>query len=309
MTIADPTGQPAAAAVLAAKRRVTAPRPAARRPDRCGGARACRHDLVEPARFPGRCGRLRRALSFSASRGDGRPVAARGGRRPYPGQGTALRPARACRRRDGDARGGARRGGPHPAGRRDPAARSRAGRGCSSSPTPSPRPCRSAATSARSTPCSMSSSRSPGGSLSGAAHSRNRRSMLKLIGQTLLVQHRVSGRVARSRKSPTCYGIVPTSSASTPASRTNTSSRSAPARSSESWTSSPRPRGRSPTSIDADRSTRLEMVVVLLILAEILLTHRADRLLAALARVGRRNRRRQAPVEWSYRPLVGGLHD
>src|SRR5271166_2272762 len=52
-----------------------------------------------------------------------------------------------------------------------------------------------------------------------------RRAMLRLIGQALLVQHRVSGRVA-VEESPTSFGTGPISNASTPGSRTNTSSRS-----------------------------------------------------------------------------------
>ena len=68
-----------------------------------------------------------------------------------------------------------------------------------SSPTRWPRPWRWPATSARSTRCSTSSSRSPPGSPHRPA-AVQAQSMLRLIGQALLAQHRVSGRVAVEEK-------------------------------------------------------------------------------------------------------------
>ena len=54
-----------------------------------------------------------------------------------------------------------------------------------------------------------------------------RHAMLRLIGQALLAQHRVSGRVAVEEK-PDVLGTTPSSNASTRAWRTNASSASAP---------------------------------------------------------------------------------
>lgn len=100
---------------------------------------------------------------------------------------------------------------------------------------------------------------------------RDRRSMLKLIGQTLLVQHRVSGRVAVEEKPDVLWDRPDLERLH--------------ARLEDEYELKERAQtlkrkldviaetARALTDIiDADRSTRLEVVVVLLILAEILLT-------------------------------------
>ena len=100
---------------------------------------------------------------------------------------------------------------------------------------------------------------------------RNRRSMLKLIGQTLLVQHRVSGRVAVEEKPDVLWDrpdlerlYARLEDEYELKERAGTLKRKLDviAETARALTD----------IIDADRSTRLEMVVVLLILAEILLT-------------------------------------
>ena len=100
---------------------------------------------------------------------------------------------------------------------------------------------------------------------------RSRRSMLKLIGQTLLVQHRVSGRVAVEEKPDVLWDrpdlerlYARLEDEYELKERAGTLKRKLDviAETARALTD----------IIDADRSTRLEMVVVLLILAEILLT-------------------------------------
>lgn len=100
---------------------------------------------------------------------------------------------------------------------------------------------------------------------------RNRRSMLKLIGQTLLVQHRVSGRVAVEEKPDVLWDrpdlerlYARLEDEYELRERADTLKRKLDviAETARAMTD----------IIDADRSTRLEMVVVLLILAEIFLT-------------------------------------
>ncbi|MCX8256330.1 hypothetical protein RHAL1_02760 [Beijerinckiaceae bacterium RH AL1] len=100
---------------------------------------------------------------------------------------------------------------------------------------------------------------------------RNRRSMLKLIGQTLLVQHRVSGRVAVEEKPDVLWDrpdlerlYARLEDEYELKERAGTLKRKLDviAETARALTD----------IIDADRSTRLEVVVVLLILAEILLT-------------------------------------
>lgn len=100
---------------------------------------------------------------------------------------------------------------------------------------------------------------------------RNRRSMLKLIGQTLLVQHRVSGRVAVEEKPDVLWDrpdlerlYARLEDEYELRERADTLKRKLDviAETARAMTD----------IIDADRSTRLEMIVVLLILAEIFLT-------------------------------------
>ena len=100
---------------------------------------------------------------------------------------------------------------------------------------------------------------------------RNRRSMLKLIGQTLLVQHRVSGRVAVEEKPDVLwdrpdlerlYARLEDEYELKERAQTLKRKLDVIAETARALTD----------IIDADRSTRLEVVVVLLILAEILLT-------------------------------------
>ena len=100
---------------------------------------------------------------------------------------------------------------------------------------------------------------------------RSRRSMLKLIGQTLLVQHRVSGRVAVEEKPDVLwdrpdlerlYSRLEDEYELKERAGTLKRKLDVIAETARALTD----------IIDADRSTRLEMVVVLLILAEIMLT-------------------------------------
>ncbi len=100
---------------------------------------------------------------------------------------------------------------------------------------------------------------------------RDRRSMLKLIGQTLLVQHRVSGRVAVGEKPDVLWDrpdlerlYARLEDEYELRERADTLKRKLDviAETARALTD----------IIDADRSTRLEVVVVVLILAEILLT-------------------------------------
>ena len=100
---------------------------------------------------------------------------------------------------------------------------------------------------------------------------RRRRSMLKLIGQTLLVQHRVSGRVAVEEKPDVLwdrpdlerlYARLEDEYELKERAETLKRKLDVIAETARALTD----------IIDADRSTRLEIVVVLLILAEILLT-------------------------------------
>ena len=95
-------------------------------------------------------------------------------------------------RADGDEPVEAGRPDPH----QEPVARAISGR----SPTRWRNRWRWRATSARSTGCSTSSSRSRCSSPSSGRPPFNRRAMLQLIGQALLAQHRVSGRVAVEEK-------------------------------------------------------------------------------------------------------------
>ena len=101
--------------------------------------------------------------------------------------------------------------------------------------------------------------------------SRDRRSMLKLIGQTLLVQHRVSGRVAVGEKPDVLwdrpdlerlYARLEDEYELRERAETLKRKLDVIAETARALTD----------IIDADRSTRLEVVVVVLILAEILLT-------------------------------------
>ena len=100
---------------------------------------------------------------------------------------------------------------------------------------------------------------------------RSRKSMLKLIGQTLLVQHRVSGRVAVEEKPDVLwdrpdlerlYARLEDEYELKERAQTLKRKLDVIAETARALTD----------IIDADRSTRLELVVVLLILAEILLT-------------------------------------
>ena len=100
---------------------------------------------------------------------------------------------------------------------------------------------------------------------------RSRRSMLKLIGQTLLVQHRVSGRVAVEEKPDVLwdrpdlerlYARLEDEYELRERAETLKRKLDVIAETARALTD----------IIDADRSNRLEVVVVLLILAEILLT-------------------------------------
>lgn len=100
---------------------------------------------------------------------------------------------------------------------------------------------------------------------------RNRRSMLKLIGQTLLVQHRVSGRVAVEEKPDVLwdrpdlerlYARLEDEYELKERAQTLKRKLDVIAETARALTD----------IIDADRATRLETVVVLLILTEILLT-------------------------------------
>lgn len=100
---------------------------------------------------------------------------------------------------------------------------------------------------------------------------RDRRSMLKLIGQTLLVQHRVSGRVAVEEKPDVLwdrpdlerlYARLEDEYELKERAETLKRKLDVIAETARALTD----------IIDADRSNRLELVVVLLILAEILLT-------------------------------------
>ena len=100
---------------------------------------------------------------------------------------------------------------------------------------------------------------------------RSRRSMLKLIGQTLLVQHRVSGRVAIGEKPDVLwdrpdlerlYARLEDEYELRERAETLKRKLDVIAETARALTD----------IIDADRSTRLEVVVVVLILAEILLS-------------------------------------
>jgi uncharacterized Rmd1/YagE family protein len=100
---------------------------------------------------------------------------------------------------------------------------------------------------------------------------RNRRSMLKLIGQTLLVQHRVSGRVAVGEKPDVLwdrpdlerlYARLEDEYELKERAETLKRKLDVIAETARAMTD----------IIDADRATRLETVVVILIMAEILLT-------------------------------------
>ena len=100
---------------------------------------------------------------------------------------------------------------------------------------------------------------------------RNRRSMLKLIGQTLLVQHRVSGRVAVEEKPDVLwdrpdlerlYARLEDEYELKERAETLKRKLDVIAETARALTD----------IIDADRATRLETVVVILIAAEILLT-------------------------------------
>ena len=110
------------------------------------------------------------------------------------------------------------------------------------------------------------------GRLAGSGRTpRSRRSMLKLIGQTLLVQHRVSGRVAVGEKPDVLwdrpdlerlYARLEDEYELRERAETLQRKLDVIAETARALTD----------IIDADRSTRLEVVVVVLILAEILLT-------------------------------------
>ena len=100
---------------------------------------------------------------------------------------------------------------------------------------------------------------------------RNRRSMLKLIGQTLLVQHRVSGRVAVEEKPDVLwdrpdlerlYARLEDEYELKERAQTLKRKLDVIAETARALTD----------IIDADRATRLETIVVVLIMAEILLT-------------------------------------
>ena len=67
-------------------------------------------------------------------------------------------------------------------------------------PTPWPRASCSGATKGRSPTSSIPSSRLPANSRGYGKTSRNRTDLLKLLGNALLVQHRLSGRVAVGEK-------------------------------------------------------------------------------------------------------------